>query len=341
MHLLIDVRTSSPTDIPNLYYGEMWADIWKTHHPHDRLTFLAYTGDPVDEKYECLFIDRNWWVLEKKKIASHEYGPDRVISFSRLPSIDKSIPLILHIHDLTSHLYPDLSVHIMKRKYGEYTYKKLLKSARHIIIPHIDIGRELWEIYGIDESRMSVIPYLSPEDRVSQREKSILPHGISGNYYITEGTPGEEWNPIGIIQAYTEYIQKKNGVGSLIIIGDIGDILGSITPLIRSLDMIASIKIVWVLSKADTNILYAHATGWIYAGYHYSRWASVSRAAWYGIPLFLSDIVWLRDYSGTFFHPNHTDTLSTILSAWSTKSIELKKPNNTHIVEVYTRIIAE
>ena len=91
---------------------------------------------------------------------------------------------------------------------------------------------------------MSVIPYLSPEDRVSQREKSILPHGISGNYYITEGTPGEEWNPIGIIQAYTEYIQKKNGVGSLIIIGDIGDILGSITPLIRSLDMIASIKIV-------------------------------------------------------------------------------------------------
>ncbi len=341
MHLLIDVRTSSPSDIPHLYYGEMWADIWKTYHPHDRLTFLAHTGDPVDEQYECVFVSRTWWLFGKKKVASHEHGPDRIISFSRLPSIDLSIPTILHVHDLTSHLYGDTTSNILKKKYEEYSYKKLLQRARHIIVAHIDIGRELGELYGIEEARMSVIPYLTPLDRELQKRQTLLPHGISGIYSIAEGTPYEEWNPLGLIRAYTEYLQRKKWVGNLIILWDIGANLGNITLMIRSLDMISSIKIVGIVSRAERDALYAHASSWIYAGYHYSRWASVNMASSYSVPLFLSDISWLRDYAGTFFHPNHTDTLATILSVWSTTPPKVKKPNNDRIMEVYTRIIAE
>jgi hypothetical protein len=184
MYLLIDVRTSSLSDIPNLYYAQDWVDIWLLSHPDDRITFLAFEGDPV-ERYECIFLPRKSH-SSRKKIASHPYGPNRVISFSSLPPIDTSIPFITHINELTHRLYPQSRMSSFEHFFKERKYKKLIKNSRHIVVPCKEVGLTLSELYGIDEDVISIIPYLNPIGKDIQKKQSILPHGISGTYYITE-----------------------------------------------------------------------------------------------------------------------------------------------------------
>lgn len=339
MHLLIDVRTSSLSDIPTLYYAELWADMWIEYHPDDRVTFLAYEWDPIWD-YECIYLSRKW-SLWPKWLAAHEYGPDRIISFSKMPPIDRSIPTILHVFELSGRLYPHHSTSYWRGKKQDIQYKNLLRSAQHIIIPDHSVGSDLGELYGIDEAKMSVIPYLSPTDHARYSQMTLLPYGISWEYYLTEGTPHEEWNPIGLIHTYAKYQEKHRNTPSLVILGDIGSHLHMLSNLIRSLGIIEHVKIAWVLTRDERAALYAHAEGWIYMGPYYSRGSSVALASAYSIPLYLSDIAPLQGYGGVHIHPNRSSSFSDILGEPKREISEKKRPDNTLIIWVYTRIIAD
>ncbi len=339
MHLLIDVRTSCLSDIPNLYYAQMWADIWLSYHRNDRITFLAFEGDPV-EGYECIFLSRNW-VLLQKKLASHNYGPDRIVSFSKFPPIDRWIPSLLHVDELTHKLYPHTQEWFFTRYRSESQYKKNLKFSSHIITPNVAIRETLWELYGVNESKITLLPYLSAWDKKKHRDQSILPHGISGEYFITEWTPWDEWNPRGLLEAFQRYIHEKNGNRQLIIIWDLWINLSNLSLLIRSHGLIEKVKILSVISQEERSLLYAHAKWWIYIWYYYSRWSSVELASSYDIPLYLSDISWLIWYNGVYIHPNHVDTLADILSNSHMDGISHPKNDNQEIMRVYARIISE
>jgi hypothetical protein len=166
-------------------YAEAWADLWQAYHPHDVLTFLAFEGDPV-ERHECIFLSRSF-TLFPKKLSTHAYGPDRIVSFSKYPSLDASLPMLLHVEEVTETLYPKKSTFFSHHRH-EYRYKKHLKNAHHIILPHHEIGDNLGELYGIDEEKMSIIPYLTHDDPYEFRGRTILPYGICDDYFITEGT---------------------------------------------------------------------------------------------------------------------------------------------------------
>jgi hypothetical protein len=339
MYLLIDVRTSSLSDIPTLYYAMDWADAWMLAHPDDRITFLAFEGDPI-EWYECIFVSRTWQLFGRK-IANHPYGPDRVVSFSKLPPIDTSIPMILHIDDLSEGIYPRDDAGFLARHRYTHTYKKNLNHARHIIIPHHEIGNNLAELYSADQDKISVIPYLRNPKNPLMSNMTILPHGVYAPYLLTECTPGQEWNPRWLIAAYREYIHEKSWEHKLIILWDLGSNLSYISTMIRNMNLIEKVKLVWVLSRRERESLYAHTEGWIYAWHYYSRWASISLAESHSVPLYIADIPWLMGYGWVSFHPNHTDTLSDILIWWREASRVRERPHNQLIMEAYTRILSE
>ena len=339
MHLLIDVRTSCLSDIPYLYYAEMWADTWRLYHPDDRITFLIFDGDTI-EKYECISVSRGFQLFPKK-IAAHKYGPDRVVSFSKFPPIDKRIPHLLHVDELTHTFYPKAQEGFFARQREDMRYKKNLASSVHIIIPDRSIGSTLGEFYGIDDSKISTIPYLSFWDKDIYKDQTILPHGLSGDYFITEWTPWEEWNPKGLIEAFHSYIHEKNGNRQLIILWDIWTNLSTLSLLIRSYGLIEKVKILSVVSQKERSLLYIHAKWWIYIGHYYSRWPSIELANSYDIPLYISDIPWLSRYNGIHIHPNHTDSLADILLNASIGSISHPKNNNQSIMQVYARIISD
>ncbi len=339
MHLLIDVRTSCLSDLPNLYYAEIWADTWLSYNKNDRITFLAFEGDPIGE-YECIFLSRKWTPFQKK-LASHKYWPDRIISFSKLPPIDRWISSILHINELTSVLYPQAQQWFFTQHVAELGYKKNLKHSKHIIIPHKALSETLSELYGINDTKISVIPYLSSYDKDFYKNQTILPHGISGEYFITEWTPWDEWNPIGLLKAFREYISKVDNPKQLIILWDVWDNLGFLSSMIRSLWLMEKVKILWMLLQKERSLLYAHAQWWIYIWYYYSRWSSVELANSYNLPLFLSDIPWLSGYIGNNIHPNHVDALPEILRNSSGNHILNSMSDNESMIRAYARIISD
>ncbi len=339
MYLLIDVRTSCPSDIPNLYYAEIWADTWRIYHPDDRITFLGFDGDTI-EKYECISLSRGLRLFPKK-IASHKYGPDRVISFSKLPPIDKRVPHILHVDELTHTLYPRTQGGFFARQREEIQYKKNLASSSHIIIPHRSLTHTLGELYEIDDSKVSIIPYLSFGKKDFYKDQTILPHGISGDYFITEWTPWDEWNPRGLLEAFRSYIHENNGNRQLIILWDMWMNLSTLSLLIRSHGLIEKVKILSMVSREEQSLLYAHAKWWIYIWHYYNRWSSVELANSYDIPLYLSDIPWLSVYNGVHIHPNHIDTLADILWNSDMQNISHPKNDNQSIMQVYARIISD
>ena len=263
MHLLVDVRTSSISDISAIIYAECWVSLWKDISPHDRITFLAYDGDPLTSD-DIIRIPRPGFLHLQKKIAHHANGPKRIISFSRLPSIDRSIPSITHISDIAPLLYPYQIGGFLMRKKLIHAYKKMLRRSQMIIVPENGIRSDISEFFGIEDSRIAVIPYVSETSMSLYHDSMKVAHGLERRYLITEGTPGNEWNPIGLIRAYREYIERHGGTQKLIIIGDMGENLGHITSLIRSLELIQEIKLVGIPTEAERKTLYAHASGWIY-----------------------------------------------------------------------------
>lgn len=48
MHILVDIRTTNPTDLVRQSYGISWVHLWKIYHPHDRITYLASPGNMID-----------------------------------------------------------------------------------------------------------------------------------------------------------------------------------------------------------------------------------------------------------------------------------------------------
>lgn len=337
MHLLIDVRTSYLSDRVHLDYGLLWAKNWGKKHPHDRLTFLAYDWDPV-ESDNCIFLVRKSYFFGKK-IAAHQHGPDRIISFSKLPPIDTSIPAILHIPDLVNKLYPAETSEFLWSYIWDYRTKKALWGARHIIVPSRITQSQLNELYGIRENMISIIPYLTPEYQESAQENTFLPSGITSWYFISECSPWNEWNPIELLRAYSRYIHQNKWTEKLILLWHLWENLGIISTVIRSLDIIEHVKIIGILTPWERESLYAHADGWIYIGHAYSRWSAISLAEAYDIPLYLSDIEELWWRKASYIHPNHIETLSDILGSVVPQIISQKTENNL-IIEAYERLIA-
>lgn len=198
MHLLIDIRSRYPTETQQISYARDWVSLWTQRHPDDTITWLAHDQDDLSILPDISVIrirKRGTWGTQKK-IASHTNGPDRIISFSLCRPIDTQIKTLQHINDISEILYPRSFTGWFDRKKREYTYKHLLNTAHRIVVPSLGVGRELAEIFGTSEEKMCVIPYVIGEKSETKDISTLRTYGITPDFFIAEGTPGEEWNPL-------------------------------------------------------------------------------------------------------------------------------------------------
>ena len=341
MHILVDIRTNSPSTLVRFEYGIAWARLWRDYHPNDIITFLATEGALIEWE-EVIHVSKQRGIFRGRKIAHHKNGPDRIISFSDDAPIDTSIPTITHIFDSASILYPRENTGLIERKLLEREYQKLLRHSHHLIVPHLEIGMELVEIFSIPEKKISVIPYFIPERHHSPFSR-LYPYNITLGYWIVEGTPWDEWNGFSLLHAYSRYIHENLGTKRLIIAGDLGINLKHITECIRGLDIMDYVKIIGILPTWDRECLYEYASGWIAVWAYYSAGPSLAIALSYGLPILSSDIAPLRDAGDLLIHPNHTDELTQKLVLLSKLFTGNEKYiESAHVVvDVYGRVIAE
>ncbi len=340
MHLLIDIRSSSWSYNSSLSYAQSWVKFWKRFHPDDIISWLLYEDEHIDEE-NIVFIPRNSFWRSKKKLSFHQNGPDRILSFSLCEMIDHSPKTILHISDISDFLYPRVNLNWFEKKKKEYNYKKILRKAHKIIVPHFDIGRELSEVFGASEEKMNVIPYLTEEIKKETDIAIFNQYNLHPPYFFTEWTAGEEWNPLGLLKAYSSYVHDFEGETKLIIHGNLGENLGYISSSIRALDLIDMVKIIGILPQKHKKIILGNALGWIFIGPYYSAGPQIVEGEGFHIPLILPDIGVLSEYRGIHIHPNHLETLPEILKNLKKGRKTGNEKDNEWIMNVYTKIIAE
>lgn len=339
MHLLIDVRTSNPRDALHIRYAEIWAHIWSSHFPHDRLTFLAYEGDPI-EREDTILISRRWRP-GRAKISHHAHGPSRIISFSPLAPLDHHIPTLSHLPDIAPLLYPRENLGWLEKYSREQGYRKLLRRSKHIIVPHHSLKESISDFFDISPSHISVIPLLM--ETGEKREKIwTLSWRWEREYIIVEGTPGSEWHAVELIKQYSHYIHNLNGKRQLVIIGDMGENLGHLSSLIRSFDLLPWIKLVWTPRERERTLLYDEASLFLALGPYPSRIYSLASALGRGLPSILSDLPIYSEYSDDRIHSHHIDFLSTKMKAMEDRMIKKNiSSRNDTIIEAYKKLIAE
>jgi hypothetical protein len=91
-----------------------------------------------------------------------------------------------------------------RRRIYEYFRKRMITSVTTIVVPDIQIGRELVELYNIDEERIEIIPHL-PLEKIPSTVSSLQKIPTPKPYYIYDATYGNEANLLSLLTAWERY----------------------------------------------------------------------------------------------------------------------------------------
>jgi glycosyltransferase involved in cell wall biosynthesis len=262
MHIIVDIRTTGPQDTSIVRAGRAWADMWQQHKSEDTISYLIYEHQDRFSD-QCIVASRSLWPLTHKRIRP-KTGNEvfRCVSFSPLSPYDTSIATTLHVVSNAVTLYPDEATGSIARRVSEWLRKRSLQSATTLIVPDIQIGRELVELYDIDEESIEIIPHLplrtlSGDTAPIQRIDTPVP------YFIYDGGYAGESNILTLLAAWERY-RRDGGRYELLLLGPALSHLSLLTHMIRSLDLVSSVRYLGYLDDASLAPLYSGAKGWIY-----------------------------------------------------------------------------
>jgi glycosyltransferase involved in cell wall biosynthesis len=214
-----------------------------------------------------------------------------------------------------------------------------MKQANTLIVPDIQIGRELVELYDIGEDAIEIIPYLPLAELQDAPPLQVIQ--TQDPYFIYDGGYGNEANILTLLAAWERYCHD-GGNYELLLLGSAGDHLSTLTQTIRSLDIHTSVRYLGALDEGAMHRLYTSAEWWIYTWPYYSAWVTIELAVAYKLPMLLSDIVAFRNYVGLKIHPNHTLDIARALSRLETAEYALSQPHHEHAyIEAYEKILSK
>ena len=58
MHVIVDIRTTSPQEMMPVRAGIAWAHLWKKHKPDDIITFLIYEHQEKIDGFDTIVVDK-------------------------------------------------------------------------------------------------------------------------------------------------------------------------------------------------------------------------------------------------------------------------------------------
>jgi glycosyltransferase involved in cell wall biosynthesis len=262
MHIIVDIRTTGPQDTSIVRAGRAWADMWQQHKSEDTISYLIYDHqDRFSDR--CIFVTKPWLPMSHNRIRP-KTGNEvfRCVSFSSLAPYDRSIATSMYISSNASTLYPDEATGSTVRRVSEWLRKRSLQSATTLIVPDIQIGRELVELYDIDEESIEIIPHL-PLSTLSVDTAPIQRIDTPGSFFIYDGGYAGESNILTLLAAWERY-RRDGGQYELLLLGPALSHLSLLTHMIRSLDLVNSVRYLGYLDDATLATLYSGAKGWIY-----------------------------------------------------------------------------
>lgn len=343
MHLIIDIRSTSPVDPIMTRYASSWVDLWSERHPTDRVSYIHYDSQDCPENGRSIVVTpSSWW--SGNKALSIEWVNEifRCVNFSEYPPYDSRIETISHVWDHADILYPREERTLLDKIMRTNTKNRNSKWTL-TIVPSLSIWQEAVEITHIREEDIQIIPYITLTPGKWDRH-TLAQLSISTPYWIYDGSYGSESSIHWLLKGYRDY-RALGGSHTLLLIGrQSANELRDISLQVQRLDITGSVRIIGTLESASIESLYMHASGWIYIGAYYTSGPRIELARSHHIPLLISDIPSLSDYhtDALHIHPSHLSTLGALLQTLEqSNKKETRKISNDDIIQRYEKIIAE
>ena len=343
MHLIVDIRSTSPVDPVMTRYASSWVDLWIERHPTDRVTYIHLDSQDCPDNGRSLVVSPPSWWWGAKKLATPESTEIlRCVNFWQYPPYDPSIETISHIWDHADILYPRWSQTLIERIIQPVA-KNRNSTKNTIIVPSLSIGQEAVEITHTRESSIEIIPYITLTPGKWDRH-TLSQLSISESYWLYDGSYGSESGIIHLLSGYRDY-RALWGTHILLLVGKQSSTeTRDIAIQVQSLSLTGSVRIIGALENESIESLYMHARGWIYVGAYYSGGPRIELARSHHIPLLISDIPALLDYhsDAITIHPSHLSVLGQALRDLEHRvQKETRKISNDNIMIGYERVISK
>ena len=342
MHLLIDIRSTSPTDPVITRYASNWVNLWQSRHPGDLVSYIHFSHQKCPENGKSIIAKHSWYWKWKSLKSPWSHEIFRCVNFSGYAPYDKNIVTINHIFDHTNTLYPSTEKSWIQEIVKKYTKKQLKKSGK-IIVPSLVIWQETVDIIEIREDNIEILPYISFSLLTGDR-RILHQLSISWPYWIYDGSYGSEANIYGLLGGYKAY-RDLGGTHTLLLMWQPVDMeLRRISDMVQKMNLTWSVRIIGILEEEHIESLYMHSSGWLYIGAYYGGGPRIGLARSHKIPMLISDSPSLSDYhTGSItIHPNHLSWLGQSLRDLEHKTKKEKRNvSNDDIMKAYEKIIAE
>ncbi len=342
MHLVIDIRSTSPIDPILTRYASSWVDLWSARHPTDRISYMHYDHQSCPGNGRSIVVsESSWWRWHKSLSIDGVNEIFRCVNFWSYSPYDPRIVTLSHIWDHGDILYPQKRLSWIEKAMGVHK-NKYNTPQDTIIVPSLSTGQETVEIQHISEDAIEIIPYITLTPGKWDRH-TLTQLSISEWYWLYDGSYGSESGVIGLLKWYKDY-RDKGGIYSLLLVGKQSqDQTREVSIQIQRMDLMGSVRIIGALEAESVESIYMNAKGWIYVGAYYTGWPRIELARSHHIPLLISDIPSLWDYheNAIRVHPSHLSNLGERLSELEqTKKEEMRKISNDDIIKRYEKIIA-
>lgn len=340
MHIIVDIRTTSVHDMIPIRAWLAWAHMWARHRPQSVIHFLVHDHQAKIDGFNTLVINPSLNLFFRTKpIGNFGNQIFRSVNFSAFWPYDPKIPTISHIHTNASVLYSDPTESTIIKKYNLWKKKKMFSSNTALVVPDIQVGREIVWVYDIPEDHIEIIPY-TPVPYFSSSHTS---HNISlpSSFFIYDGWYGNESNMLIFLSAWEQY-RRAWGSYELLLIWSAMEKLSSLTQIIRSLWVSESVHYLGGLDEWMLHTIYQQGKWWIYIGPYYSAGITIEYTQTYGIPLLLSDIPAFERYDGIKIHPNHTsDIVQWLIQLQNMPKIIPKSVIESGYISAYEKILTK
>jgi glycosyltransferase involved in cell wall biosynthesis len=212
-------------------------------------------------------------------------------------------PVVATLHDASPMRFPEWYGGGL-RKLKNCVLRKTVGNADHIIaLSHFSV-RELVDCFGIDESRITVVPcgvsshWLNPPPR-EKVDRTLAGHGLRPGYFLFVGTLQPRKNVERILQAYLGLPPQVKKERQLVIVGRAGWRVENLLAQIKDAQQRGE-QVIWlnyVTEEDALRHLYAGAGVFVFPSLHEGFGIPVVEAFASGIPVVTSNTTSLPEVS--------------------------------------------
>jgi len=174
---------------------------------------VDYQHHPCGEIWENLHLPR----LARKLDCTLLHGPAFLV-----PWVKRGLKIVVTIHDLIAYRIPQ-NYRFSYREYIKVAIRQAARVADRIIVDSHCTGRDLQEILGVREERISVVHWApSPEFRVLEdavKEQKRAAHQLPARFILSVGTLEPRKNQIALVKAFEIEKQRHHLPHSLVMVG--------------------------------------------------------------------------------------------------------------------------